>query len=196
VRDDPHVNEHLSRIGAALLGGAVVFAAAGATSALTASGGWSNPVVIALLIAAALCLVAALWALAARTAPDHVGAGRVPPEDQAHESTPHSGSVVSFGDAWGRMTLPIRARVGVIDSSDALELGLSAMQLDNIGHTGRYDAVVVSFVNTRIRAHIYNAFGMQAMEGAEVRISSAFAKHLDCNVGDEILIEGLAVMSG
>jgi hypothetical protein len=70
------------------------------------------------------------------------------------------------------------------------------MQLDNIGHSGKYDAVVVSFLNTRIRAHIYNAFGMQAMDGAEVRISSALGKHLDCTVGDEILIEGLAIMSG
>jgi len=191
------VNEHLSRVGAALLGGVVVLVAAGATSALTASGGWSNPVVIGLLIAAALCLVGALWALgAARTAPDPVRFRGELLEGQANELTTRaSGSAVSFGETWGRMTIPVRARIGVIDKSDALKVGLNATQLHNIGHTGKYDAVVVAFLDTRIRARIYNAFGMQAMEGAEVRISSALAKHLDCNVGDEILIESLAVMS-
>ena len=38
-----------------------------------------------------------------------------------------------FGQDWGRLDLPIRGRIGVIDESKELEIGLSAMQLDNIG---------------------------------------------------------------
>jgi hypothetical protein len=104
-------------------------------------------------------------------------------------------STVTFGAAWGKMTLPVRARIGVIDKSDTLELGLSAMQLDNIGHTGKYNAVVVAYLEKKIRARIYNAFGMRGMEGSEIRISSALARLLTCGVGEEILIESLAVIN-
>jgi hypothetical protein len=117
-------------------------------------------------------------------------------KDQAHTTaTREPPLAVSFGEGWGKMTLPVRARIGVIDKSDALELGLSAMQLDNIGHTGKYNAVVVAYLEKKARAAVFNAFGMRAMEGSEIRISSALARHLGCNVGEELLVESLAVIS-
>lgn len=54
-----------------------------------------------------------------------------------------------FGSGWGAMELPVKAKVGVIDVSGVAEIGLSAMQLDNIGHVGRYDAAVVSFLEKK-----------------------------------------------
>lgn len=99
-----------------------------------------------------------------------------------------------FGQTWGKMRLPLRARVGIIDPSDEFEIGLSAMQLDNIGHTGKYNGVIVGFLERKTKAKSYNAFGMMAMEGSEIRLSSALADYLSCVVGEEISIEGLAVL--
>jgi hypothetical protein len=69
------------------------------------------------------------------------------------------------------------------------------MQLDNIGHIGKYNAVVVAYLEKKTRARIYNAFGIRGMEGSEIRISSALARLLTCRVGEEILIESLAVIN-
>ena len=101
----------------------------------------------------------------------------------------------TFGEGWGRLNLPVRARIGVIDQSETLDVGLNAMQLDNIGHTGKYNAVVVAFLDKKIRARdLQNAFGMLVMEGHEIRVSSALAEYLGCRIGEDILIESLAVI--
>ena len=99
-----------------------------------------------------------------------------------------------FGEDWGPLDLPVAARVGIIDESDEFEVGLSAMQLDNVGHSGEYKGLIVKHSDNTIKAKVYNAFGMQALrESSSVRISSALAMKLGCKVGDNILIEGLAV---
>lgn len=98
-----------------------------------------------------------------------------------------------FGQNWGTLDLPIRARVGVIDESKELEIGLSAMQLDNIGWSGEYNALRVTCLDT-VKAVAYNAFGMRAMDDSNVRISSALAKEIDCNVGEVISIDALAII--
>jgi hypothetical protein len=110
-------------------------------------------------------------------------------------ATPQPPSEVKFGEDWGEMTPPVRARIGVIDKSDAFEVGLSAMQLDNIGYSGEYNAVVVACVDEKARARVYNAFGMQSLGGSKIRVSSALAESLGCSVGEDIFIESLAVLS-
>ena len=100
----------------------------------------------------------------------------------------------SFGETWGKLQLPVWARVAVIDSADQLEIGLNAMQVDNIGWSGEYDAVIVEFLGKQVRASAYNAFGMRALEGARVRISSALAAELQCGEDDTIGIVALTRM--
>jgi hypothetical protein len=118
--------------------------------------------------------------------------GRQKTTTQANSGTIEEGPE-SFGAGWGKMSLPVKATIGIVDRSDAREIGLSAMQLDNIGFSGKYNAVVVSFLDKRTRAHLYNAAGMYAREGAEVRISSALAEYLGCRLAEQIQIEALAV---
>jgi len=117
---------------------------------------------------------------------------RVGPSHEALRPEPRH--VVTFGIGWEELALPIRARVGVIDKSDSLEIGLTARQLRNMAHTGKYNAVVTSFLGNKTRARTYNAFGMKALEGSEIRISSALAEYLGCRAGEEILIESLAII--
>ena len=97
-----------------------------------------------------------------------------------------------FGDDWGQMDLPVSAEIGAIDQSERLEIGLSAMQFDNIDWSGEYNAVWVRCRKKTIPTYVYNAFGIHAMEGFKVRISSALADELGCEVGEEIWIDGLA----
>lgn len=77
-----------------------------------------------------------------------------------------SNSQSKFGQQWGKLELPINALIGVIDKSEKLEIGLSAMQLANIGFSGEYNALTLRFLNKAIKAYVYNAFGMKALGGA------------------------------
>ncbi len=105
-----------------------------------------------------------------------------------------SHATVAFGQAWGKIDLPVNARVGAIDLSDRLEIGLSAMQLDNIGWKGNYNAVQIRFMNTVVKAFVYNAYGVKSLQGGNVRISSALSDTLGCNVREHISIESLAII--
>ena len=42
-------------------------------------------------------------------------------------------TIRSFGETWGEFPLPVTALVAVIDTADEHKIGLSAMQLQNIG---------------------------------------------------------------
>ena len=94
-----------------------------------------------------------------------------------------------FGSQWDEMELPIKAKVGVVDSGRGI--GLSAMQLRNIGWSGKYHAVRLKCGDRTATASVYNAFGIQGMDGNEVRISAGLSCRLRCDEGDEIVIEGL-----
>lgn len=100
-----------------------------------------------------------------------------------------------FGNTWDELELPVKAKVGIIDDHTLPLIGLSAMQLSNIGHEGEYNGVVVSYIDKTARAQTYNAFGMHAMRGEKVRISSILATQLECKVNDFINIESLAVIN-
>lgn len=99
-----------------------------------------------------------------------------------------------FGSTWGKLKLPIKAKVGIIDKHEIPQIGLSAMQLDNIGHSGKYNGVVASFVDKKVQSRLYNAYGIHAMDADEVRISSALSSLLGCSVNDYIGIESVTVM--
>lgn len=111
------------------------------------------------------------------------------------KQSPPQSKEVYFGSSWGKLILPVRAKVGIIDTSPIPNVGLSAMQLDNIDFNGKYNAVVVGFTDKSVKAHVYNAWGLHAMEGDEVRISSALADELGCGINEYINIESLAVIS-
>jgi hypothetical protein len=59
------MGEHRSRIGATLLASVAVLVAAGTSTAASNAAGWCSPAVIGLLVAAALCLIGALWTFGA-----------------------------------------------------------------------------------------------------------------------------------
>lgn len=112
----------------------------------------------------------------------------------AHPFASQTNANVSFGQAWGKIKLPVRARVAVIDQSDRLEIGLSAMQLDNIGWVGEYNAVQIQFGNNYAKAYVYNASGIGSLSGDNVRISSALSEDLGCTTNEFIVIKALAII--
>ena len=51
--------------------------------------------------------------------------------------------------------------------------------------------MIVEFLGKQVRASAYNAYGMNALWGSRVRISSALATELQCVENDSIRIIGL-----
>lgn len=120
-----------------------------------------------------------------------------------------------FGITWKKLTQPVEAIVGAIDNDgynvEMCRVGLSALQLANLGINGRsaplnvtdlqkvvranekglldgqdYGDVVVEFRGHKKSAQVYNAFGPKCMKGCEVRVSSTLAEDLGLKLEDKI----------
>lgn len=131
-------------------------------------------------------------------------------------NTETSGQPNKFGEEWGELKSPVAGIVGAIDNTgaDAEEnrIGLSAMQLDNLGLkraqkitdakswlrrqvlrnteglTGDtdYGMVKVVYEGNQAFAQVYNAFGKLSFEGPKVRISQKLADTLELKEGNRI----------
>jgi len=120
---------------------------------------------------------------------------------------------MSFGNQWGALSQPVTAVVKEIDGGQPKQIGLSAMQLDNLSllrnsHIDAgilqkmvqrnkkklaaptdYPPVTVSANGRDATAPVYNAFGhMSTKQPNGVRISEQLATRLKVKVGDTITI--------
>ena len=118
-----------------------------------------------------------------------------------------------FGTNWGGVLRPVKALVSAIDPELQAQIGLSAVQLDNLNlrRTGRaldhrslrvlvddnidglpgpvqYPPIRIKRNNLEIDVKVYNAFGKLHLRGASVRISRGAADMLEASIGDEIII--------
>jgi hypothetical protein len=122
---------------------------------------------------------------------------------------------MSFGNQWGELSQPVTAVVEAIDEGQPQQVGLSAMQLDNLALSGKrkshidanvlqrmvqrnkkrlpassdYPPVTISANGTTASVPVYNAFGHMSTERPNgVRISDQLATKLHVKVGDTITI--------
>jgi len=120
---------------------------------------------------------------------------------------------MSFGNQWGSVSQPVTAVVEQIDSGQPKQIGLSAMQLDNLSLERQshidvsvlqsmvarnkkklasgtdYPTVNVSANGKSTNTPVYNAFGHMANNQSNgVRISEQLATKLGVRVGDTITI--------
>ncbi len=119
---------------------------------------------------------------------------------------------MAFGTQWGPLSQPVIAVVAAIDAGQPKQIGMSAMQLDNLqlerqSHidanilsqmvarnkqrlpaSADYASVTVSANGVMVQTSVYNAFGHLATEGNDVRISEQLATKLGVKIGDEIEI--------
>ena len=120
-----------------------------------------------------------------------------------------------FGQGWGRIEQPTEGIVAAIDNDgyniELYRVGLSAMQMDNLGIERRsepldrqalmrtiranerglldgqdYGNLVVEFEGHKKHSQVYNAFGMRVIGGCGVRVSSTLAEDLGLKLEDKI----------
>lgn len=100
-----------------------------------------------------------------------------------------------FGIKWGRMGTEyitvVRACVGGIDPDSTTQaIGLSNMQMDNLGHNPR--AIYRVSLNDNTEKHIVQiwiAFGMRAFDDDQIWVTKKLANKLQLQLGDVITIE-------
>lgn len=107
-----------------------------------------------------------------------------PPEIISITTEDISTTAQRFRMGWGKLPLPIKAKVAVIDHGGHA-VGLSAMQLDALGiHSG---VVRLRHGNNFTNAKVWNAFGTNYVADPEsIRITDSVAATLGCSVHDEI----------
>jgi len=120
-----------------------------------------------------------------------------------------------FGQDWGMIKQPVEGIVAAIDNADcgveSYRVGLSAMQIANLGieriseplnnltlmriiianelglSDGQdYENLIVEFEGHKKPAIVYNAFGMSAIDGCGVRVSSTLAENLGLKLEDKV----------
>lgn len=99
-----------------------------------------------------------------------------------------------FGASWGNLgstaETTVRACVGGIELGDDCRIGLSAMQMDNLGYHPR--AIFRVALNKSSRFYLvktYNAFGPKALSKDEIWVSKELADNLQLQLGDVITIK-------
>lgn len=122
-----------------------------------------------------------------------------------------------FGSTWDILDGPVEAVVGAIDRDgdniNHVRVGLSAKQMKNLEIKTRsqpldalslrfimflntygfddeqgFDNISLMFEGTTVVAHAYNAFGLRALGGNQVRVSQQLANHLGLKVGSRIML--------
>lgn len=96
-----------------------------------------------------------------------------------------------FGNCWelfGNLEKSeAEARVGVIDENGGYTIGLSAMQLRNIGF-GYGKVFVQLYEEDPSPVDVYNAFGVNSQDGEKIRISGSLAEKMELRLGDTLKI--------
>lgn len=97
----------------------------------------------------------------------------------------------SFGCGCGLIGGPektdVRAVVGAINDDSDLRIGLTAVQLDNIGHD--YGQVSVQLYNENpTPVEVYNAFGANAQDGPKIWISRGLADKMELRPGEVLKV--------
>lgn len=91
----------------------------------------------------------------------------------------------SFGNGWGLIGSPektdVQAVVGAVSDDSDLRIGLTAMQLDNIGY-GQISVRLYDKDPTPVE--VYNAFGANAQDGSKVWISRGLAEKMELRPGE------------
>ena len=99
-----------------------------------------------------------------------------------------------FGSQWDEIPLPATAVVSLILDGDKPEIGLSAMQLDNIGYDAAVASVTLEKDGHTVAAEVYNACRMGAHKKPDgVTITDAVAKSLHLEPLDTFDITGLII---
>jgi hypothetical protein len=102
-----------------------------------------------------------------------------------------------FGRSWGVIEQPAEGIIAAVDSdgynSGLLMIGLSAMQISNLGinrESARgvrtYGDLLVEYNGHTKDAQIYNASGVEGIGGCGVRVSSALAEELGLKLEDKV----------
>lgn len=92
----------------------------------------------------------------------------------------------SFGNGWGLIGSPektdVQAVVGAISDDSDLRIGLTAMQLDNLGH--RYGQISIQLYDEDpTPVEIYNASKTNAQDGSKIWISRGLAEKMELRQG-------------
>ena len=102
-----------------------------------------------------------------------------------------------FDNSWEEYKIPIAGRVAVIDLDNIFEIGLSAMQMVQLGG-GDYilhgATVKAESNNKTIDVAIYNAGGIESASGENndgIRISRGVADALNLLIGDNVIFVGI-----
>lgn len=130
--------------------------------------------------------------------------GRIRYKCESQEDNP-------LGQGWGRIKQPAEGIVAAVDNVELYRIGLSAMQMDNLGIERKseplnnktlmrtiranerglldgqdYGDLVVEFEGQKKPAQVYNAFGMRVIGGCGVRVSSTLAEDLGLKLEDKV----------
>lgn len=120
-----------------------------------------------------------------------------------------------LGRGWGKIKQPTEGIIAAIDNDgynvELYRVGLSAMQLDNLGIERKsaplnrntlmktinanerglldgqdYGRLIIEFGEQSVSAQAYNAFGMRAIGGCGIRVSSTLAEELGLRLEDRV----------
>jgi hypothetical protein len=119
----------------------------------------------------------------------------------------------SFGCCWDTLKRPVLATVGALDPELMPQIGLSAMQLQNLDLSTnsppggvrelaimvetnrkripdhrRYGKVVLTKNGKSVEVFVYNAFGLMSLPDGGIRVSKGAADALNLTVNDRVEI--------
>lgn len=97
----------------------------------------------------------------------------------------------SFGNRWGLIGCheksDVQVVVGAITDDSDLRIGLTAMQLDNIGYGyGKISVQLYDEAPTPVK--VYNAFGVNAQDGSKIWISHGLAEKMELRLGEALKV--------
>jgi len=103
-----------------------------------------------------------------------------------------------FGENWDLLGTPKKseawATVGAISDNKENEIGLTAMQMANLGTDYGVCSVIIDGSSTRVGA--YNAFGAHSQRKDKIWISGGLAKELGLDIGSKIALRRIMDRQG